>query len=125
MKKLHQLQHDFLTAAPDKSPIMKWGDTELRRYRNQLYVMPCLTLVDAISVTWDLKSDCLLPIGRLTASHAMGQGNKRNVPITVRTRTGGERCYLGKIHRSLKNLFQEWRVPPWERDRIPLLYSGD
>lgn len=27
--------------------------------------------------------------------------------------------------RSLKNLFQEAGIPPWERDRLPMLYSGD
>ena len=25
----------------------------------------------------------------------------------------------------LKNLFQEAAIPPWERDRIPLIYLGD
>jgi tRNA(Ile)-lysidine synthase len=25
----------------------------------------------------------------------------------------------------LKNLFQEAGVPPWKRDRLPLLFSGD
>jgi tRNA(Ile)-lysidine synthase len=25
----------------------------------------------------------------------------------------------------LKKLFQEWRIPPWERAVIPLIYVGD
>jgi len=28
-------------------------------------------------------------------------------------------------HRTLKNLFQEAGVPPWERERMPLLYCGE
>ena len=26
--------------------------------------------------------------------------------------------------RKLKKLMQEWSIPPWERDTIPLIYSG-
>jgi tRNA(Ile)-lysidine synthase len=30
---------------------------------------------------------------------------------------------VGRGHRhALKNLLQEWGVPPWERSRVPLLY---
>jgi tRNA(Ile)-lysidine synthase len=45
-------------------------------------------------------------------------------PLTVRFRRGGERLRpLGqRHHRSLKKLFQEAGVPPWERSRIPLIY---
>jgi tRNA(Ile)-lysidine synthase len=28
-------------------------------------------------------------------------------------------------HQSLKKLFQQWQVPPWQRERTPLLYNGD
>jgi len=47
--------------------------------------------------------------------------------LSVRWRGGGERCRpLGRARsRSLKKLLQEARVPPWWRDRIPLLYLGD
>ncbi|OQX03010.1 MAG: hypothetical protein BWK73_40830, partial [Thiothrix lacustris] len=26
---------------------------------------------------------------------------------------------------SLKHLLQEWGVPPWERERLPLVYVGE
>ena len=42
-------------------------------------------------------------------------------------RRGGERCQpAGRAHsQSLKKLLQEYGVPPWWRDRLPLLYDGD
>ena len=42
-------------------------------------------------------------------------------------RSGGERLQLHprRPRRTLKNLFQEAGVPPWERERLPLLYCGD
>jgi tRNA(Ile)-lysidine synthase len=47
--------------------------------------------------------------------------------VTVRFRQGGEKCRLpGRAHRhELKKLWQEWGVPPWQRDRIPLIYIDD
>jgi tRNA(Ile)-lysidine synthase len=34
---------------------------------------------------------------------------------------GGEKIKLNKT-KTLKNLFQQWEVPTWERDKIPLIY---
>jgi tRNA(Ile)-lysidine synthetase-like protein len=47
--------------------------------------------------------------------------------LIVRFRRGGERLKpIGSNrHRSLKNLFQEADIPPWERTRIPLLFNHD
>jgi tRNA(Ile)-lysidine synthase len=43
-------------------------------------------------------------------------------------RAGGERLqpHGDRPRRSLKNLFQEARIPPWQRERLPLLFcEGD
>ena len=47
--------------------------------------------------------------------------------FSVRLRSGGERLQPDprRPRRTLKNLFQEAGVPPWERERLPLLFSGD
>jgi len=47
--------------------------------------------------------------------------------LTVRPRTGGEKCRPAyrDHHHELKKLFQEQRIPPWERERLPLIYVGD
>jgi tRNA(Ile)-lysidine synthase len=47
-----------------------------------------------------------------------------NAQVEVRFRQGGERCIpAGRTHhRTLKKLFQEWSVPAWLRDQIPLVY---
>jgi tRNA(Ile)-lysidine synthase len=45
----------------------------------------------------------------------------------LRARAGGERLQpdARRPRRTLKNLFQESGVPPWERDRLPLLFCGE
>ena len=48
--------------------------------------------------------------------------------LQVRWRRGGERCRpRGRPggSASLKKLLQEWGVPPWWRDRLPLLYLDE
>jgi tRNA(Ile)-lysidine synthase len=47
--------------------------------------------------------------------------------VTVRLRQGGERLRIDhrRSRRTLKNLFQERGVPPWHRDRLPLIYCDE
>ena len=47
--------------------------------------------------------------------------------MTLRLRRGGERLRPDgrRPRRSLKNLLQESAIPPWERETLPLLFSGD
>jgi len=47
--------------------------------------------------------------------------------VSVRLRRGGERLQPDprRPRRTLKNLFQEAGIPPWRRDRLPLVYCGE
>ncbi|HZN85608.1 MAG TPA: tRNA lysidine(34) synthetase TilS [Burkholderiales bacterium] len=47
--------------------------------------------------------------------------------VSLRLRAGGERLQLDprRPRRTLKNLFQEAGVAPWQRERLPLLYCDD
>ena len=46
--------------------------------------------------------------------------------MEVRFRQGGETLQPAgrRHHHRLKTLFQEWGVPNWERERVPLVYSN-
>lgn len=48
-----------------------------------------------------------------------------NAQITVKFRQGGERFILRGQTKELKKLFQEWKVPIWQRERIPLIYINN
>jgi tRNA(Ile)-lysidine synthase len=78
------------------------------------------------------KGESRLPVpqlgGELRFRTARGKGIAASAkPLRVRLRSGGERLQPDprRPRRTLKNLFQEAGVPPWERDRLPLLFSGD
>ena len=46
--------------------------------------------------------------------------------VTIHSRRGGERIQPdpGRPRKALKNLLQEASVPPWVRERMPLLFCG-
>lgn len=47
-------------------------------------------------------------------------------PLTVRHRMGGEKIDLGGPgRRPVKKLFQEARIPPWQRNHYPFVYLED
>jgi tRNA(Ile)-lysidine synthase len=123
--KLMEIQTQFLSAANDRMPCIAWESVELRRYQDELYAMPNLTPHDAQrEFTWDLINPLAIPgVGVI---HNPGLSRIYS-PVTVRFRRGGESCQLaGRSHtHSLKKLFQSWGVPPWWRDRIPLIYVKD
>jgi len=50
-----------------------------------------------------------------------------NGSFIVKLRSGGERLQLDarRPRRTLKNLFQEAAVPPWQRGELPLIFCGD
>ncbi len=58
--------------------------------------------------------------GEFSVESTTGPGGLRTADYRVTSRQGGEKIRRGR-NRSLKNLFQEVGVPPWLRDRVPLL----
>lgn len=121
---LERLARELLAARPDATPRLRLGAREFRRYRDRLYLLPLLPLPPgAAELRWTDGAELVLPegCGRLRLAGAPA------VPLTVRFPVGGERLRpLGaERRRSLKNLFQEAGIPPWVRERTPLLWRGD
>ena len=131
--RLAQVQHELLNAAPDRSPEVGWEGVVVRRYRDRVYALAPKAPVDSNKViAWDLAQALPLSDGSdLLAVSTTGQGVKRALcrqqAVTVRYRRGGEECQIGPraVTRPLKKLLQEAGIPPWERERIPLIYIGE
>jgi tRNA(Ile)-lysidine synthase len=101
----------------------------LRVYRGAL-LPDSATPAEFSSREWNGEPRLKLPAlgGELRFRKARGKGIAlEHQPLSVRLRSGGERLQPdpGRPRRTLKNLFQEAGVPPWERERLPLLFSGD
>lgn len=131
---LARIVRDVLGSRKDAVPCVHWDRFEVRRYRDDVYCLAQRPAVDAgRELNWTLIKPLVLPAtgGLLTATSTQGAGLRRAlIPaagVRVAWRRGGERCRPpGRAqHHSLKKLFQEAGIPPWERDRIPLIYLGD
>ena len=125
-RKLLNLQNVMLHARKDKSPCVAWGHVEMRRYRDDLYLMTVIPELstDAASCIWNIQKPCHYQgLGTLYAVLEHGSGIKVHInQLHVRFRVKGESVHFAGRVSSLKKLFQEYGVPPWERYRIPLLF---
>jgi tRNA(Ile)-lysidine synthase len=126
---LNRILHEVVGARLDAEPLVAWPGAEVRRYRGALYLMPPLLKPDAGAVhSWDPGAPLDMVHGSLSAEVCVGEGLSaalcRDRRLEVRFRRGGERCRpAGEAHSSsLKACFQRRGIPPWERDRLPLIF---
>jgi len=128
---LQRIIDEVCMAKTDSDPLVAWAGVEVRRYRDQLYFMLPLTDHDnSNKVKADSFQDISLQDGRVIEWISLdGQGIKlpSSGNVTLRFRQGGEKIKPQgeEHHKSLKHLFQQWSVPPWQRDRIPLIFCDD
>lgn len=127
---LKQIQQQFLLAKEDSRPHIQWGMYELRRYREAMHLMLALVEFDPKQqYSWDVASPLIISgSGKLESVVTEGEGialpRLAIDKLQVRFRQGGERIRpAGKTHHyPLKKLFQQANIPPWVRERTPLLY---
>jgi tRNA(Ile)-lysidine synthase len=122
---LRQIKH----AAPDARTRIAHDGAEIGCHRGRVVVHAprAATFVRA----WDGESELRLPGGLLRFERAHGTGlaavKLARAPVTLRSRCGGERIRLApnRPARAVKKLLQEAHMPPWEREALPLVWSGD
>lgn len=123
---LQAVLDEVIHAAEDANPRVQWGGVEARRFRGQLYVFSTLPAFDVGRVCPWLPPEVLAleGNGQLSSEPVTGVGLRLGQALTVRFRQGGERCQpAGRSgSQTLKKLFQEYAVPTWLRDRVPLIY---
>jgi tRNA(Ile)-lysidine synthase len=123
----------LIEARSDAEGLVCWEGVEVRRYRDELYAFAPLVVHDpATEIVWPWGEDIHNPAdgSRLKWQSLLDSGvlfAKPGQNLTLRFRQGGERIRRpgDEHHRKLKHLLQEANVPPWERDRIPIVYQGD
>ncbi|WP_411725345.1 tRNA lysidine(34) synthetase TilS [Methyloglobulus sp.] len=118
-----------VAARDDADPTLSTQDYCIRRYRNTLYCLKPTQNRLGGNLIWP-SGDSLLYIADdvsyevVESSGGIPRDLWQNSRITVRFRSGGETiCVPGRSgHHSLKKLYQEAGIPPWERAGIPLIY---
>ena len=87
-------------------------------------------LPDNLNMCWNLKDTIEIPSGELSISESIGKGIDKKYlgsNALIKARVGGERCKPFGRNKSqkIKNLFQEFEIPDWKREYIPLIYIND
>lgn len=121
-----RLIQELIRGREDAQPLVTWSGVRLRRYRHTLYLETTAKPALPESLAWsDFPKPLTLANAAITLN-ALPSDSGFSLPpgavLTVAFRQGGERMRWRNQNKSLKKLMQEWGIPPWLRDRIPLLY---
>lgn len=125
--RIGELLRQLGASAPDRAPVLKGRNWVLRRHRDLLYLLPdpLPTLPPDLDRVWDGIEPLILP----DASRLSLEGGtlRQPLPLRVRARRGGERILIatGGRRQSVKELLRASALPPWERQRLPLLWEGE
>jgi tRNA(Ile)-lysidine synthase len=137
--KLEEILRQLLSSRPDAKLRVIFGNTEVRCFRGMVHVRnrdisrPDELPDEDWHVPWHGEKQLIIAElgGTLIFAHDRGIGiNLQKLaehPVTIRPRQGGERLRLDRKRprRSLKNLLREASLPPWERETLPLIFSGE
>ena len=116
-----RIEHELLPAAADRVAGFAWHGALVRRWRDVLHAdWQRGSLPADWAQPWDGREPVLLPDGSLLALEGAAHFDTE---LMLGARVGGERITLpGRTHsHALKHVLQELGVPPWVRERLPLL----
>lgn len=124
-----RLLNQVAEAKETRHPELDNQGRKIRRYRDKLYCLEQSGTETREEKIWpagqtDITVGKHLTLSWRVASAGIPMDQWLQAKIHVKFRSGGEKISLpGRIGRhSLKNLYQEAGIPPWERERIPLIY---
>ncbi|WP_176695318.1 tRNA lysidine(34) synthetase TilS [Legionella massiliensis] len=121
----NRLISEVIEARDDAQPKVAWQGGCVRRYQQALYLMADEESQPLSAMTWLLFPQPVVieGLGTLVANNvAQGLLLPEQAQIEIRFRQGGELFYWRGQNKHLKKLMQDWSIPPWQRDRIPLLF---
>ncbi len=132
---LHEARTQLLDARADAQPCVSLGDVELRRYRKRIVITPAAKAGAEIApVAFRWQSEVSLPFpahgGTLhfePADTGFDPDWLRAQPLRIQFRSGGGKLKLApnRPTRSLKDHYQSFGIPAWERARLPLVFAGE
>lgn len=130
---LAQIDQDFFCSSPDKNPQFVLSSAFLRRYKGSLY----LCSAGSVECTKECAKNEPLPlcegevdlkggILRVTANNDGVDRLKTLEKVVCVRRLEGMSCRpVGRGKKTLKKLFQEASIPPWQRENWPICLVGE
>ncbi|MEI7084482.1 tRNA lysidine(34) synthetase TilS [Pectobacterium versatile] len=130
-EQLQRLWDEVATSRQDAEPVLQLNQMQIRRFRQYLYLLPLMPSLKDRIIPWQSPSCPLsLPdnLGTLllAASGVAIRAPKNGEAVSIRFSTSGTVHIVGRAHgRQIKKLWQELNVPPWWRDRTPLVFYNE
>lgn len=128
---LQRLWLEVIQSREDANPRFSVGEKEIRRFQGALYLVERLPDLSATILPWEqTRFPLTLPAGLGTLQVAVS-GTWIRMPradeqVSVRFAVSGHYHVVGRSGgRSLKKIWQERGVPPWQRERTPLVFYND
>ncbi len=128
---LNRLWQEVATSREDAEPVLQFGSWQIRRFRQHLYILPLMSSLKSCILPWQPQAGPLtLPdgLGTLALSDAgtvVRQPRLEEV-VSIRFNVSGTVHIVGRAHgRQIKKLWQELHVPPWWRDRTPIVFYDE
>lgn len=131
---LQQILQQLLQAKSDALVKVKVAESlYIRRYQAHAYLVKECAVSSPINLLWHGEDVVNLPDNsRLIFSKKMGEGlaiqrNGGEIKLRIRNREGGERFKpeLGRPSRTLKYVLQSMEIPPWQREKLPLIFMDE
>jgi tRNA(Ile)-lysidine synthase len=126
---LQTICEQLLPAGADSKARLELADCTLQVFQEQLFALRQLPFDGQDVGSWNALQRVQFSLpgnGELLARAVQGEGLDRRLADTLelRYRRGGESLRLpGRPEKALKKLLQEQGVPPWQRQRLPLLFQ--
>ena len=129
-ERLDEALRQVLIAKHDARVLIELDGARLRRFEGRLHVVREAGPLPRLDLEWHGEREVALPelggVLELARGRAGGisLARLRGRTVTIGVRRGGERFKpdCRRPRRSLKNLLQEARIPPWQRERTPLIF---
>lgn len=142
-QQLNDILEQVIGAREDANPCVRFGTCQIRRYRQSLFALPLFNDISQWTACWQGEGRLSLPdgLGALSFDRCSSEGlsidtlsteimrfPRDNEEVSIRFSSPGSlRCQPRgrQHHRSLKKLWQEYNIPPWQRERLPMIFYGE
>jgi len=130
---LSRLVNELIPAAEDALPLVSWSregvEVQARRFQDRLYVLKNFSgdcQLQALPINPGDKIDLPANLGKLNlreSEHGIAISENDCLEIRFASEQKSVRPQ-GRRSRSFKKIYQDYKVPPWMRDRMPLLFRN-
>ncbi|SPJ34187.1 tRNA lysidine(34) synthetase TilS [Kushneria phyllosphaerae] len=121
--RLETLLDQLACAGPDRQACVVWPGGQARLWRETIFLVPeseADIRDDSWSLKWDGATPISTPLGVIRDQMQLLAGGAPT--LILAPRAGGEKLRLRGQRRPLKKLLQEHAIPPWQRDRVMVVW---